>query len=36
VSIELEYSPDPEQIVEWAEQAYAATAAIMRDLGVRA
>ena len=35
VSIELEYSPDPEKIVEWAQQAYDGTAAIMRDLGVR-
>ena len=36
VSIELEYSPDPDKIVEWAQQAYDGTAAIMRDLGVRA
>jgi sugar phosphate isomerase/epimerase len=36
VSIELEYSPDPDRIVEWVEEAYAATAAIMRDVGVRA
>ncbi|MCC6223129.1 MAG: sugar phosphate isomerase/epimerase [Thermoleophilia bacterium] len=36
VSIELEYSPDPDQIVEWAQRAYDGTAAIMRDLGVRA
>jgi sugar phosphate isomerase/epimerase len=35
VSIELEYSPDPDQIVEWATEAYTSTAAIMRDLGVR-
>ena len=35
VSIELEYSPDPEQIVEWAAEAYTQTAAIMRELGVR-
>ncbi len=35
VSIELEYSPDPEQIVEWVEEAYRETAAIMSDLGVR-
>ena len=27
VSIELEYSPDPEKIVEWAQQAYDGTAA---------
>jgi D-psicose/D-tagatose/L-ribulose 3-epimerase len=36
VSIELEYSPDPEKIVEWAQQAYDGTAAIMSDIGVRA
>lgn len=35
VSIELEYSPQPEKIVEWAKQAYEATAQIMRELGVR-
>ena len=35
VSIELEYSPDPDRIVEWVEEAYAATAAIMREVGVR-
>ena len=35
VSIELEYSPDPDKIVEWAQQAYDGTAAIMRELGVR-
>jgi sugar phosphate isomerase/epimerase len=35
VSIELEYSPDPDKIVEWTQQAYDGTAAIMRDLGVR-
>jgi sugar phosphate isomerase/epimerase len=36
VSIELEYSPDPDKIVDWAQQAYDGTAAIMRELGVRA
>ena len=36
VSIELEYSPDPAKIVEWATTAYTNTAAIMRELGVRA
>jgi D-psicose/D-tagatose/L-ribulose 3-epimerase len=35
VSIELEYSPDPEQIVEWAQEAYDGTARIMDELGVR-
>ena len=36
VSIELEYSPDPDRIVEWVEEAYRETARIMDDLGVRA
>ena len=36
VSIELEYAPNPAEIVEWATRAYEGTAAIMRDLGVRA
>ncbi len=36
VSIELEYSPDPDQIVAWVEEAYTGTAAIMRDVGARA
>jgi D-psicose/D-tagatose/L-ribulose 3-epimerase len=35
VSIELEYAPDPDQIVAWVEEAYSGTAAIMRDIGVR-
>lgn len=35
VSIELEYSPEPEKIVEWATRAYEGTAAVMRDIGVR-
>jgi len=35
VSIELEYSPDPDMIVEWVEEAYTETAKIMDDLGVR-
>jgi D-psicose/D-tagatose/L-ribulose 3-epimerase len=35
VSIELEYSPEPEKIVEWAQRAYDGTAAIMREIGVR-
>jgi len=35
VSIELEYSPDPDRIVEWVEEAYRETAKIMDDLGVR-
>ena len=35
VSIELEYAPNPAEIVAWATRAYEGTAAIMRDLGVR-
>lgn len=35
VSIELEYSPEPEKIVEWVTEAYAATARLMREAGLR-
>jgi D-psicose/D-tagatose/L-ribulose 3-epimerase len=35
ISIELEYSPDPEQIVEWVTEAYDRTADLMRDAGLR-
>jgi D-psicose/D-tagatose/L-ribulose 3-epimerase len=35
VSIELEYSPDPAKIVEWVEEAYAATDRLMRATGLR-
>ncbi|MCY7417252.1 MAG: sugar phosphate isomerase/epimerase [Chloroflexi bacterium] len=35
ISIELEYAPNPAEIVAWATTAYTNTAAIMRDLGVR-
>ncbi|CAN5739367.1 hypothetical protein BH24CHL4_BH24CHL4_20040 [soil metagenome] len=35
VSIELEYSSEPEKIVEWATRAYEGTAAVMREIGVR-
>lgn len=35
VSIELEYSPDPDRIVEWVEEAYRETAKIMAEIGVR-
>ena len=35
VSIELEYSPEPERIVEWVGEAYDQTARIMRELGCR-
>jgi D-psicose/D-tagatose/L-ribulose 3-epimerase len=36
VSIELEYAPEGTEIVPWAQRAYDGTAAIMRDVGVRA
>ena len=35
VSIELEFSPQPERIVEWVAEAQQATAQIMADLGCR-
>ena len=35
VSIELEYAPEPDKIVEWVEEAYRGTAKIMADIGVR-
>ena len=35
LSIELEYSPEPEKIVEWVTEAYAATAQLMRAAGLR-
>jgi sugar phosphate isomerase/epimerase len=35
ISIELEYSPEPERIVEWVEEAYRATAQLMAEAGLR-
>lgn len=35
VSIELEYSPEPDKIVEWVTEAYQKTDEIMRKLGCR-
>jgi len=35
MSIELEYSPQPDRIVEWVEEAYAATDRLMRAVGLR-
>ena len=35
VSIELEYSPDPERIVEWVREAYEKTDALMQKVGLR-
>jgi sugar phosphate isomerase/epimerase len=35
VSIELEYSPEPERIVEWVTEAYQVTDRLMRAAGLR-
>lgn len=35
ISIELEYSPEPERIVEWVEEAYRETDRLMRACGLR-
>lgn len=35
MSIELEYSPEPDRIVEWVTEAYEATARLMREAGLR-
>lgn len=35
ISIELEYSPDPARIVEWVQEAYASTAALMELADMR-
>ena len=35
VSIELEYAPDPAKIVDWVEEAYRETAALMEMTGLR-
>lgn len=35
VSIELEYSPEPDKIVEWVREAYQATAQLMKEAGLR-
>lgn len=35
LSIELEYSPEPEKIVEWVREAYQATDKLMREAGLR-
>jgi len=34
ISIELEYSPEPEKIVEWVTEAYQATAKLMQEAGI--
>jgi sugar phosphate isomerase/epimerase len=35
VSVELEYSPEPERIVEWVREAYQSTARLMAEAGLR-
>ncbi len=35
ISIELEYSPEPDKITEWVAEAYAATDRLMRQAGLR-
>jgi sugar phosphate isomerase/epimerase len=35
ISIELEYSPEPARIVEWVEEAYRQTDALLQPLGLR-
>jgi sugar phosphate isomerase/epimerase len=35
VSIELEYSPEPDRIVDWVREAYQATARLMHEAGLR-
>src|SRR5207245_6612489 len=35
VSIELEYSPQPDQIVPWVREAYQATDRLLREAGLR-
>src|SRR5579859_3541829 len=35
VSIELEYSPEPDKIVDWVREAYTSTDRLMQDLSIR-
>lgn len=35
ISIELEYSPEPDKILEWVKEAYVATARLMKEAGLR-
>ncbi|MEO6808367.1 MAG: sugar phosphate isomerase/epimerase family protein [Isosphaeraceae bacterium] len=35
ISIELEYSPEPDLIVDWVREAYESTARLMREAGLR-
>jgi sugar phosphate isomerase/epimerase len=36
ISIELEYSPEPDKIVEWVQEAYESTSRLMKAAGLRA
>ncbi|HEX7362762.1 MAG TPA: sugar phosphate isomerase/epimerase family protein [Bryobacteraceae bacterium] len=36
VSIELEYSPEPDKIADWVREAYQSTSSMMQALGIRA
>ncbi len=36
ISIELEYSPEPDKIIDWVREAYDSTATLMRTAGLRA
>ena len=35
MSIELEYSPEPDRVEEWVREAFAATAELMKNAGLR-
>ncbi len=35
ISLELEYSPEPEKIVSWVKEAYDATDKLMGEVGLR-
>ena len=35
MSIELEYSPEPDKIVDWVREAYAATDRLMKEAQLR-
>jgi sugar phosphate isomerase/epimerase len=35
ISVELEYSPDPDYIVQWVSEAYESTASLLRAAGLR-
>jgi D-psicose/D-tagatose/L-ribulose 3-epimerase len=35
ISVELEYSPEPDKIIDWVREAYESTASLMREAGLR-